>query len=106
MTTITLFEIQMAMAAGLFLIGTIAILVGVIVLVTRASGREVRTLAAQTAHLAQKGLAEEVAGLVGNASTLLSATNELVRTTAGVGVFLSLLGFALMAAGAYLALQF
>jgi hypothetical protein len=106
MTTITLLEIQLAMAAGLFLIGTLAILVGVIVLVTRASGREVRTLAAQTAHLAQKGLAEEVAGLVGNASTLLSATNELVRTTAGVGVFLSLLGFALMGAGAWLALQF
>jgi hypothetical protein len=106
MTTITLIEIQLAMAAGLFLIGAIAILVGVIVLITRASGREVRTLAAQTAHLAQKGLAEEVAGLVGNASSLLSATNELVRTTAGVGVFLSLLGFALMAAGAWVALQF
>jgi hypothetical protein len=106
MTTITLIEIQLAMAAGLFLIGAIAIFVGVIVLITRASGREVRTLAAQTAHLAQKGLAEEVAGLVGNASSLLSATNELVRTTAGVGVFLSLLGFALMAAGAWVALQF
>jgi hypothetical protein len=106
MTTITLLEIQLAMAGALFLIGALAILIGLIVLVSRASGREVRTLAAQTAHLAQKGLAEEVAGLVGNASSLLSATNELVRTTAGVGVFLSLLGFALMAAGAWLVMQF
>lgn len=106
MTTITLIEIQLAMAGTLFVIGTIAILTGLIVLVSRASGREVRTLAAQTAHLAQKGLAEEVAGLVGNASSLLSATNDLVRTTAGVGVFLSLLGFALMAVGAWLVMQF
>jgi hypothetical protein len=105
MTTITLLEVQLVMAGVLFVTGFLAFATGVIVLVSRASGREVRTLAAQTAHLAQKGMAEEVVGLVGNASSLLSATNELVRTTAGVGVFLSLLGVALMAAGSWMVIQ-
>jgi hypothetical protein len=105
MNEMSLLDFQLAMAAGLFLIGALSFAVGVIVLVTRATGREIRTLATQTAHLAQKGLAEEVAGLVGNASALLSATNDLVRTTAGVGVFLSVLGVVLMAAGAWLVMQ-
>jgi len=55
--------------------------------------------------LAQKGIAEDVAGLVGNASSLLSATNELVRTSAGIGVFLAVLGVVLMAAATWLVLQ-
>jgi hypothetical protein len=62
-------------------------------------------LAAQTAQLAKKGIAEDVAGLVGNASTLLSATNELVRTSAGIGVFLAVLGFLLMGVATWLVLQ-
>lgn len=107
MTTLNLdvFDITLLMVVGLFVLGVITLLIGILLLITRSAGKEVRTLAAQTAQLAKKGIAEDVAGLVGNASTLLSATNELVRTSAGIGVFLALLGFLLMGVATWLVLQ-
>jgi len=93
---INIFDIKLIMVMGLFLLGVITLLIGILLLITRSANKEVRTLAAQTAQLAKKGIAEDVAGLVGNASTLLSATNDLVRTSAGIGVFLALMGFLLM----------
>jgi hypothetical protein len=107
MTTLNIdvFDIKLLMVVGLFVLGVITLLIGMLLLITRSAGKEVRTLAAQTAQLAKKGIAEDVAGLVGNASTLLSATNELVRTSAGIGVFLAVLGFLLMAAATWLVLQ-
>jgi hypothetical protein len=68
-------------------------------------GGEVRQIAEQTARLAQKGIAEEIAGLVGNASTLVESLNQLVRTAAGVGVLLMIIGLMLMAAAYGLVLQ-
>jgi hypothetical protein len=50
-------------------------------------------------------VAEEVAGLVGNASSLLEAVNQLTRTTAGVGVFLATMGLLLMGSACWLALR-
>jgi hypothetical protein len=98
-------DIKLFMVIGLFILGTITLLIGIILLITRSAGKEVRTLATQTAQLAKKGIAEDVAGLVGNASTLLSATNDLVRTSAGIGVFLAVLGFLLMAVATWLVLK-
>ena len=100
-----IFDIKLLMVMGLFILGAITLLVGIILLITRSAGKEVRSLATQTAKLARKGIAEDVAGLVGNASNLLGATNELVRTSAGIGVFLAVLGFLLMAAATWLVLQ-
>jgi len=107
MTTLNLdvFDITLLMVVGLFVLGVITLLIGILLLITRSAGKEVRSLAAQTAQLAKKGIAEDVAGLVGNASTLLSATNDLVRTSAGIGVFLAVLGFLLMAGATWLVLQ-
>ena len=107
MTTLNLdvFDITLIMVVGLFVLGVITLLIGILLLITRSAGKEVRSLAAQTAQLAKKGIAEDVAGLVGNASTLLSATNELVRTSAGIGVFLAVLGFLLMGVATWLVLQ-
>jgi hypothetical protein len=100
-----IFDIKLLMVMGLFILGAITLLVGIILLITRSAGKEVRSLATQTAKLARKGIAEDVSGLVGNASSLLSATNELVRTSAGIGVFLAVLGFLLMAAATWLVLK-
>lgn len=105
MSGITLLEVQLVIAIGLFVCGVIALATGMIVLVVRSSGKEVRVLADQTSQLAKKGLAEDVAGLVGNTSALLSATTDLIRTTAGIGVFLSIVGFLLMAVAAWLTLN-
>ena len=86
------------LATSLTLLGVISIGAGIILLITRVSGKEVHTIAAQTARLAQKGLAEEIAGLVGNASSLMEAINQLGRTSAGIGIFLVLFGFLMLVA--------
>lgn len=102
---LNIFDLKLLMVIGLFLLGAITLLVGILLLVTRSAGKEVRALTTQTAQLAKKGIAEDVAGLVGNASNLLSATNDLVRTSAGIGVFLAILGFLLMTAATWLVLK-
>jgi hypothetical protein len=102
---LNIFDLKFLMVIGLFILGAITLLVGVLLLVTRSASKEVRTLATQSAQLAKKGIAEDVAGLVGNASNLLSATNDLVRTSAGIGVFLAILGFLLMTVATWLVLK-
>jgi hypothetical protein len=99
------FELLIVMVIILFFLGMTSSVTGIIILTTRATGRDIHTLATQTARLAQKGLAEEVAGLVGNATSLLDAMNQLIRTSAGVGVFLTIFGLLVMVASAWLALQ-
>lgn len=91
--------------ALLFLIGAGSFIAGVLNLALRAAGNEIHTLAIQTARLAQKGIAEDVAGLVGNASSLLDSMNQLVRTARGVGIMLCLLGLVLMGLATWFALQ-
>ena len=81
------FELLLIMAFSLFVLGMLTTITGILILTTRVTNKDLRTIASQTSRLAQKGLAEECAGLVGNASSLLDAMNQLVRTTAGVGVF-------------------
>jgi hypothetical protein len=106
MYNITLLDLQMGIILGFLIVGFISFMIGVIILVRRTLGSEVSAIAKQTSLLVKKGLAEEVAGLVGNASALLNATNELIRTSAGIGVFLTLLGVGLMVAASWLVFNF
>jgi hypothetical protein len=101
----TLYTILILMASTLFLLGLATFIAGVLILALRAPSRDIQTLATQTTSLAQKGIAEDVAGLVGNASSLLDAMNQLMKTMAGVGIFLTLLGLLLMAGSCWVALQ-
>jgi hypothetical protein len=95
-------SVIVAAMAGL---GVIALAAGIFVLFRKVMGDELKVIANQTTRLAQKGIAEEITGLVGNASSLLEALNQLVKTTTGVGVFLTLIGFILMVVAYYLGLQ-
>jgi hypothetical protein len=95
-------DLQLAMTVGAFLLGMLTCSTGVFILVSGAMRRDLRDLASQTTKLAQKGLADEISGLVGNASTLINTVNEMARTTAGIGIFLTLLGLVLMAVSAWL----
>ena len=101
----TPFNLAVFIIGILFVLGMITFAAGVLILAFRASSSDVKTLAAQTARLAQKGLAEEVAGLVGNASNLVDAMNQLVRTTRGVGIFLTVTGMLMMGLACWLAIQ-
>jgi uncharacterized protein YoxC len=105
MFTITPHDLLFLIIFTLFGLGGVSTILGIIVLTTRAVGSDVQTLAVQTSRLAQKGLAEDVAGLVGNASSLLEGINQLVKNTAGVGAFLTILGLLLMTAAGLLTLK-
>ncbi len=101
----TPFNLAVFVIGMLFLLGMITFLAGIFILAFRASSSDVKTIAAQTARLVQKGLAEEVAGLVGNASNLVDAMNQLVRTTRGIGIFLAVIGMLMMGVACWLAIQ-
>ncbi len=105
MYEINLSDTLLAMAALLFFIGVLCLIMGIFVLLTRAMNKDMRALSAHTAKLARKGIAEEMSGLVGNASTLMTALSQMVRTAAGVGIFLTTIGMGLMAAGYWILLQ-
>ncbi len=96
-------ELQLMVALSLMTLGIISILSGLVLLVGQAVGRDVSTIAHQAAKLAQKGLAEEVSGLVGNARSLVDALNQLARTKAGIGIFLFILGFAMLLVAFFMA---
>lgn len=98
-------NIQLVTMFGMFALGFFTWLVGVAILVSGAWGRDLRAITRQTAHLAQKGIAEDVAGLVGNASTLLNALNEMVNTARGIGVVLLIAGALLMIGACMFLLQ-
>jgi hypothetical protein len=94
-------DFVMTMALLLLVIGVIVLGFGIFTLVKRVLGKELNLIAEQTAKIAQKGVTEEISGLVGNARALIEALNEMVKTTTGISVFLILFGTLLMA-GAYL----
>ena len=72
--------------------------IGILTLIGKLNGKEIRTIADQTTKLAQKGITEEISGLVGNARSLIEALDQMVKTTAGIGVFLVVLGALLLVA--------
>jgi hypothetical protein len=98
-------QLILIIIAAVFTLGVIFLAIGIYVLFHRTMGEEVKVISKQIARLAQKGIAEDVAGLVGNASSLMEALNELIRTASGVGVFLILIGLILVFGSAYLLMQ-
>jgi hypothetical protein len=96
-------QTQIVIAGTLFALGLICMLLGIIVLMTRGYSSEVQALAAHTAKIGQKGLGDEITGVVQSASELVAAINQLVKTASGVGVFLTCTGL-LMIIGAYFVL--
>lgn len=105
MEIFSLHDLQIIMLVGMFILGGLTFVTGVAILASGAWGRDLRTITAQTTKLAQKGIAEDISGLVGNASTLLSTINEMIRTSTGIGVFLSISGAILMALTIWFVLQ-
>ncbi len=100
MFPLTLQEMQLLIAAAVFLLGCLCILIGVFILLSRGYAREIRSMAVNTARIGQKGLAEEATGLVKSASDLVVSINQLVKTASGAGAFLIFTGM-VMIAGAY-----
>jgi hypothetical protein len=98
-------ELQLFMLIGTFILGSITFLLGLAILMYGAWGKDLRTIADQTTKLAQKGMAEEIAGLVGNASTLMTTLNDLMRTSNGIGFYLTIIGALLMLLSSFVLLN-
>jgi len=78
-------------------LGLITFITGFIVLLTRVLGKGISQIAKETQKVVQKGITEEIASIIGNASVLIDSLNQMVTTAAGIGVFLMILGVLLMA---------
>ena len=104
MTIFDIARVLSAMASGLFLIGLITFATGVAILVIRSIGGETRVISKSIASISQKGFADEISGLVDNASALITATSNLIQTTKGIGVFLIISGSVFMLLGILLTL--
>ena len=98
-------DAQIIIAAGVFLLGCLSVVIGVLILLSRSYSKEMRTIAAHTARLGQKGMSHEISGLVKSAAELTASINQLVRTANGIGVFLISLGMVLIAASYWLVQQ-
>ena len=94
MYTLTLDELSYRIITSLFLLGTTTLVTGVIVLLTRTMGKDLRSITKEASKLARKGMVDDLSGLVGNASALLTASSQMIKTTAGVGIMLIVLGLA------------
>jgi hypothetical protein len=104
MTVFDIARVLSAMASGLFLIGLITFATGVAILVIRSIGKETRAVSKSILHITEKGIADDLSGLVDNASSLMAATSELIQTTKGIGVFLIVSGSVFMILGIFLTL--
>lgn len=100
MFSMTVSDFLLTMASVLLFCGVVVMGLGILTLIGKLNGKEIRTIADQTTKLAQKGITDEISGLVGNARSLIEALDQMVRTTAGIGVFLVVLG-ALLLLSAY-----
>jgi len=98
MIPFTVIDMQIVIGSAVFVLGCMCVLLGIFVLVTRGYSRDIRALASHTARLGQKGMAEEITGLVRSATELVGALSGLVKTASGAGLFLITLG---MVASAY-----
>lgn len=90
------FDFQITLATVLFVLGIVVMALSVFILTRQVMGRNIKTIAEQTTKLAEKGVADNIAGLVGNASSLINALHELSKTNTGIGVFMVFLAIALL----------
>jgi signal transduction histidine kinase len=89
-------DFQITMAISLLIMGFIVLVISLIILTRQAIGKNIQTITKQTTKLAEKGITDNIAGLVGNATALINALNDLSKTNAGIGVFLVFLAIALL----------
>jgi hypothetical protein len=98
-------NIIIILIATLFSLGVLTFIAGIVILAISAADGGIRTIAEQATNLAKKGIAEDVAGLVGNAANLLNGVNQLTRTRTGIGVFLAILGLIMMIGASLIAIK-
>ena len=105
MFSMTVNDFLLTMAISLLAGGMVMLGVGVFIMVKKLMGKELQNISEQTTKLAQKGITDDISGLVGNAGSLIDSLNNLTKTTAGVGIFIVLIAFVLLGAAYALVLR-
>ena len=105
MIPLAVIDMQIVIGSAVFVLGCMCVLLGIFVLVTRGYSRDIRALASHTARLGQKGMAEEITGLVRSATELVGALSGLVKTASGAGLFLVTLGMVMIASAYWVVTQ-
>ena len=95
-------QLQLILVLALLGMGGFSLAGGIFVLIRKTFNKEVEVIATQMTKLAQKGIADDVSGLVGNASSLIDSLNQLAKTASGIGIFLVLIGCGLIASAGFL----
>lgn len=98
-------QFLMVMVSILVILGVVCIGGGVFILISKSFNKDIRVIADETVRLGEKGITDDLSGLVGNASALLDSLNQMVRTASGIGIFLMITGFILFVGAAYILFQ-
>ncbi len=85
-------------ALSLFLLGLTFIIAGFWKLLAFGLVSQAKAIAAQSVRISQKALSDDITRVTQAASQLSDSVNNLLRTTAGVGAFLILIGLLLLTA--------
>lgn len=98
-------HILIIMAGAIFTLGAIILVIGILIVAKNAFGKEIKALASATSKLAQKGLSQDIAGLVGNASSLMSEIQKMASTAAGTGFLMIITGSLFMTGAVFIFLN-
>lgn len=95
-------DLRLMMSILTFGLGLVFVLAGLYKLLATDLRPAAKSLAVQAAKLGRKALADDIGYLVESTARLADAVNQLVLTSAGVGVLLELIGGAFMAAAYFI----
>jgi uncharacterized membrane protein len=87
------YEIQIVMAVSLFVIGVLSSLSGLWIILAKEYHEAMKQMASQSVRISGRAVTQDtVAPLIDSASRMVEAINQLIRTAAGVGAFLTVVG--------------
>jgi hypothetical protein len=76
----------------------LCLLAGIVILISRSFSKEMRTLADTSSELSKRAINHDMTSLSNSVAEILATVNQMMKTAAGVGAFLILVGVGLMAA--------
>ena len=89
----SLAEIKLAMTVTLFFIGVVASISGLWIILAKEYQQAMRQLSNQSIRISGRAVTQDaVAPVIDSAARLVEAISQLIRTAAGIGAFLSVVG--------------
>lgn len=99
---LTMNDLILILSFVILAMGVITFIVGIFTLAFKINSEDFNEISSQTAKIINKGMSEDISGMIGNASSLLQSINEMARTKAGVGMFLLIVAFILLGCAYFL----